>query len=212
MSDTGMKTIIKDEKAELTRLREQLVDDIGSAWAGLQASLEQVRRRWYHKLGELFIQLRMTFPKGHEADIQFAAFCKKHWPKIGQPQRSEYIAYRKKLGPVTSISAEIDLPPLRRITEPYHARKHVSIERDKSDFKRIVDDVEIDQFDVPRSKSEVENELVVELAGKIINAGFRVLAVKMHPDKDGGSNEAQRRLNAAKKLLESALLRESLRR
>jgi hypothetical protein len=206
-----MKTIVKDEKAELTRLRDQLVDEIDSAWSGLQASLEQIRRRWYHSLGELFIQLRGTFDKGRKGDDSFVAFCRKHWPQIGNPQRKEYMTYRKRLGPVASASAEADLPPLRRVTSPHNYRGDQDRPRDQ--YRRIVDDeAKGEQFDVPRSKREVENELVVELAGKIINAGFRVLAVKMHPDKDGGSNEAQRRLNAAKKLLESALLRESLRR
>jgi hypothetical protein len=67
------------------------------------------------------------------------------------------------------------------------------------------------QFEVPRSAREIENELIAELAGKIISAGFRVLSVKMHPDKQGGSNEAQRRLNSAKALLQESLTRQTLR-
>jgi hypothetical protein len=203
--------LVKDEKQELARLREQLVDEIDTALAGLQISFEQMRRKWYHVLGEKFIQLRMTFEKGERGNTPFSAFCKKHWPKITPAARSEYITYRKRLGPVSTFAAAKELPPLRRVTEPHHYRADQDRPRDQ--YRRIVDDEvdKIDQFDVPQTKREVENELIAELAGKIINAGFRVLAVKMHPDKDGGSNEAQRRLNAAKKLLESALLRESLR-
>jgi hypothetical protein len=58
---------------------------------------------------------------------------------------------------------------------------------------------------------ENEAEMVHELASKIINTGFRILSVKMHPDKDGGSNHSMRRLNAAKKLLQDALIRAAAR-
>jgi hypothetical protein len=207
------KTLVKDEKGKLARQRTELVNEIDSAWVGLQASLEQLRRRHYHKLGELFIQLRMTFDKGHDGDIKFASFCKKEFPAIDQPRRAEYMAYRKKLGPVTSISVEIDLPPLREVTSPRDNAVKVEKERAHAQYGRIVDDEinEPEDFAVPRTKRETENELVVELAYKIINTGFRTLSTKMHPDKDGGSNEAQKRLSLAKKLLEDALERQSLR-
>jgi len=51
---------------------------------------------------------------------------------------------------------------------------------------------------------------VLDLAAKIVNAGFKVLAVKLHPDKQGGSHDAMRRLNAAKKLLTDGLTRSEI--
>jgi hypothetical protein len=206
------KTLTKDKQGELLRLREQIAIEIEGAWTAMQISMEQVRRRHYHALGELFIQLRMTFDKGRKGDDVFVAYCKKHWPQIGNPQRQEYMIYRKRLGPVTSPSADSDLPPLRRVTKPNQNKRKVQQERDRATYGRIVDEeVEPEQFEIPRTKREVENELVMELAGKIINAGFRVLSVKLHPDKDGGSNDAMRRLNTAKQILEKALLHQSLR-
>ena len=62
----------------------------------------------------------------------------------------------------------------------------------------------------PRSKREEENDIVLDLAAKIVNAGFKVLAVKLHPDKQGGSHDAMRRLNAAKKLLTDGLTRSEI--
>jgi hypothetical protein len=207
-----VKTLMKDEKGTLSRQREHIMEEIESAWANLQVTMEQMRRRHYHRLGELFIQLRMTFDKGKSGDNAFVAYCRDHGPKIEKGSRQEYMEYRKKLGPVTSRTAERDLPPLRRVTAP---RDHAAdTNRPRDQYRRIVDE-EIDepeQFEIPRTKREIENELVIDLAEKIISAGFRVLSVKMHPDKDGGSNEAQKRLSAAKKMLEEALVRESLRR
>jgi len=207
-----VKTLVKDEKGELMRVRDEIVSEIESAWAGLQTSMEQMRRRHYHRLGELFIQLRMTFEKGRIGDLHFQAFCNNHGPRIEKSSRQEYMLYRKKLGPVTSRSADRDLPPLRRVTAPRHHATDTNRPRDQ--YRRIVDD-EVEKpesFSIPRTKREIENDLILDLAEKIISAGFRVLSVKMHPDKDGGSNEAQKRLSAAKRLLENALQRESLRR
>jgi len=36
-----------------------------------------------------------------------------------------------------------------------------------------------------------------ELANEVISAGLRVLALKRHPDVEGGSNDAMRELNEA---------------
>jgi len=75
-------------------------------------------------------------------------------------------------------------------------------------YGKVVDD-EVDQEQQKRFESllnarEDEDPLVVELAQKIVSTGFHVLSVKMHPDKNGGSDDAQRRLNAGRKLLQDA--------
>jgi hypothetical protein len=160
-------------------------------------------------MGEKFMELRKTFAKDKAGGNEFVAFCRKHWPKISEAQREYWTAYRKRLGP-RSQSQDSDLPPLR---DPKERRRWKKVERKKSTYRKIVDEEmgEPEQFEIPRSAREIENELVAELAGKIISAGFRVLSVKMHPDKQGGSNEAQRRLNGAKTLLQDALTRQTLR-
>jgi hypothetical protein len=50
-----------------------------------------------------------------------------------------------------------------------------------------------------------EEELIRQLAIKIIDVGFKVLSVKFHPDKRGGSADAMRRLNAAKAMLKERI-------
>ena len=220
-----MKTLTKDEIGTLARERKRLVHDIEGAWANYQSSVEQLKRHHYAILGEKFILLRLTF-KGskHECDIEFAKFCKDEFPFIKTPQRSEYMIYRKKLvpklGPVVStsssteehVSRRVKLPPLRQTTNPRDNKVKVERERVQARYGKIVDEEASngERFVIPPTKREAEKELVVELAGKIISTGYKVLSVKMHPDKDGGSNEAQRRLNAAKRLLEDALTREEL--
>jgi hypothetical protein len=198
-------TLAKDKQGELKRLREQITEEIDSAWADLYSSMEQIRRKHYYRLGGLFIQLRLTFLKGNKGDKEFSAYCRRQFPAIKDPQRNEYVAYSKKLKRA-STSAEFDLPPLRQTIYPSHDHND---ERARK-YKHIAND-EVEEPTRFEQEMESEAEMVHELASKIISAGFRVLSVRMHPDKDGGSNLGMRRLNAAKKLLQDALVRAAAR-
>jgi hypothetical protein len=50
-----------------------------------------------------------------------------------------------------------------------------------------------------------ESKLMHELAMKLIDIGYKVLAMKLHPDRRGGSREAMERLNKVRKILKGAL-------
>jgi curved DNA-binding protein CbpA len=56
---------------------------------------------------------------------------------------------------------------------------------------------------VVRSR-EQEAELTKQLTNHLINIGYRVLAVQLHPDKPGGSTKAMARLNKVKDMLKKA--------
>jgi hypothetical protein len=202
------KEIITDEKGELEQQRKAIAKEIEGAEAKLYSTMEQVRRIHYRRLGELFIQLRMTFGKGGGGDREFAKFCDKRFPGLKKAQRIEYMDYRKRLGSMSSkrsLSPDIDLPPLRSVTKPHLYPRDTN--RPSDQYRRIVDE-EVEDVKAFERKPEInESEAIQEVAQLIITTGFKVLAVKMHPDKDGGSNEAMRRLNKAKKLLQDALIR-----
>jgi hypothetical protein len=208
MKKNTTTALSKDEVGALKRLRETLAGEIGDAWCSLQSSLEQIRRRYYYTLGEKLIQLRMTF----KSDKEFGQFCNANLPgKMRRESRLEYMNYREKLGKIEPAQLEENLPPLRHVTRPNGKAQDFNRPRDQ--YRKIVDE-EVDEdeasrFEVPRTKKEQENELVLDLAEKIINAGFRVLSVKLHPDK-GGSNDVMRRLGAAKELLLDTLQRAEL--
>jgi hypothetical protein len=202
------KAEVAERSVDLVKARNEIIAEIDDLWTQYQTGVEQLERKYRYKMGEQFVLLRRTFAKGHKGDVEFASFCREHWPNISVQQRQEWTAYRKRLG--SSPDASGDLPP---VSPPRIRKRWRKSARTKSTYKRIVDEEmgEPEQFEVPRTEREVENELVAELAAKIINAGFRVLSVKMHPDKEGGSNEAQRRLNSARTLLQDALTRQALR-
>lgn len=206
-----MSTMVAERSVDVVKARNELVAEIDDLWTQYQSGVEQVNRKYFHRMGEGFIQLRKTFGKNQTGEREFASFCREHWPNISVAQRLDWTAYRKRLGPASAPDRTGALPPMR---EPKARTRHKKRERAKSTYRRIVDEEigeQPEQFEIPRSAREVENELISELAGKIISAGFRVLSARMHPDKAGGSNEAQRRLNAAKTLLQDALTRQTLR-
>jgi hypothetical protein len=199
-----MTTLAKDELGELQRQREAIISEIHTAEAKLYSSMEQIRRVHYRRLGELFIQFRMTFPKGEKGDREFTKECRHHFPGIKDSSREEYITYRKRLKGAQRTAA-VDLPPLRHLTSSHKGKNDVNRARDQ--YRRIVDEEVEDVKAFERTPEINEAEAIQEVAQLIITTGFKVLAVKMHPDKDGGSNEAMRRLNKAKKLLQDALIR-----
>lgn len=52
---------------------------------------------------------------------------------------------------------------------------------------------------------EKEEKLEHALAIRLIDIGYKVLSVELHPDKKGGSTEAMRRLNKVRALLKEAV-------
>lgn len=181
------------------RQRSAIVSEIQNAEAKLEGSMDQIKRIHYRRLGELFIQLRMTFPKGNKGDRECASFCDKQFPGIKARSREEYITYRNR---IKRLPSSRELPPLTHKTRPNRDRNN---EADRV-YKRIVDEEAPEVKAFERRPEIDENELIQQLADKIIDTGYRILSVKMHPDKDGGSNEAMRNLNKAKKLLQDALI------
>jgi|SRR6516225_9524127 hypothetical protein len=61
-------------------------------------------------------------------------------------------------------------------------------------FRRVLRDVAADTFVQERQARDAEIYLHRELAGELIDIGYRALATRLHPDR-GGSKDAMARLN-----------------
>lgn len=61
-------------------------------------------------------------------------------------------------------------------------------------FKKVLRDINRDTFVQERQKTDDEIKLHRDLAEELIDAGYRALATKLHPDR-GGSKDAMARLN-----------------
>jgi hypothetical protein len=96
---------------------------------------------------------------------------------------------------------------LRRVNPP---------KRNKKGYDRRVSDATSEntsrftrgkEYKVPASETnaKTEKELRRKLALLVIDTGYKALAVKMHPDKKAGDQEAMVRLNAVRVLLKKAV-------
>jgi hypothetical protein len=70
--------------------------------------------------------------------------------------------------------------------------------------KRIIDNAASDRFFQRIREGKQEDKLVRDLELKIIDAGFKVLSIKLHPDK-GGSADAMRRPTEARTRLKECV-------
>ena len=66
--------------------------------------------------------------------------------------------------------------------------------KQQQEFRRVLRDVARDDFIQERQARDQEVDLHRELAQDLIDAGYRALATKLHPDR-GGSKDAMARLN-----------------
>ncbi len=64
-------------------------------------------------------------------------------------------------------------------------------------FRKMMRDMPRDEFAKERQAREDEVQLHRDLAEELIDAGYRALATKLHPDR-GGSKDAMRRLNVVR--------------
>ena len=70
--------------------------------------------------------------------------------------------------------------------------------------REIASRVNVEALAQERENRQKEQRLLRELALKLIDIGYRVLAAKLHPDT-GGSHEAMKRLNEVRRLLREAI-------
>lgn len=92
---------------------------------------------------------------------------------------------------------------LSEVTHPDQKSHH----RDKwrTQVKEVVDKVNVTRMAQEKQSKVDESKLMHELAMKLIDIGYRVLAAKLHPDKRGGSKEAMERLNRVRQILKGAI-------
>lgn len=98
----------------------------------------------------------------------------------------------------------------------YTSQRHMTGRRDREreqrqskqhqDFKKVLRDIARDDFVQARQKTDDEIKLHRELAEELIDAGYRALATKLHPDR-GGSQIAMTRLNRVREELKQIAAR-----
>lgn len=107
-----------------------------------------------------------------------------------------YMRWAREYDKDDFASAGRDLPyasmrEMRGATESDRERRHST---QHQAFKRVLRDLPRDEFIQERQSRDNEVKLHRDLAEELIDAGYRALATKLHPDR-GGSKDAMARLN-----------------
>lgn len=206
--------VTKTDK-ELARPRTVIVMDIKHAFAEMRGAIGEVERKFKYRIGGLFIELRTTFEKGKSGTREFNDYCDDRDLPFKPHGRDEWMIYYNKLQRKISSAEDIPkrFPPLRSVTHKGHVEPVYTERKIAQEYKDKINAAFKAQrrFEVEQQDCEKEDELIHQLATKIVDVGYRVLSVKLHPDK-GGSHDAMRRLGAAKELLKHALTHRIVRR
>src|SRR4030095_13631630 len=183
---TKTKTLVERNSEELARPLKVLVPLIREEIAvGDEAGLGHYRRA-----GEMLLEAKPQVPHG-----EWEAWVKRHFDRTTQTARNWMnLAFKSKAG-IRFETVSHSRGDLRKPGRPpvWH-----------EPIKRIIDTAAGERFMQRFKEARQETELIHELALKIIDAGYKVLSMKMHPDK-GGNPDAMRRLNEARKMLKGAI-------
>jgi hypothetical protein len=145
---------------------------------------------YYRAAGEKLLEAKSQLKHG-----EFKPWIERNFKKPGYRECCRYMALVKneKGHSVTFESLNEALRQARKDRKASKARMEEALRStfDGGEFKRLRDEA---------CKRQEENAARHDRVNQIINAGYRVLAGKAHPDK-GGSDEAMRLLNEARDYL-----------
>lgn len=101
-----------------------------------------------------------------------------------------------------STASEVPYKSLREMTGNTERRREENQSAQQQAFKRVLRDLDREEFVQQRQARDDEVKLHRDLAEELIDAGYRALATKLHPDR-GGSKDAMVRLNRVRDELKS---------
>jgi len=161
---------------------------------------EKASMPYYQAAGE-----KMLEAKGQINDGTFTEWLKRNFD-IGVHQCRKYMSYAR-----TTLSIENESTPsvtsLREFERSQGSTRPTSgyVHRDwTAPVDNIISKIDIDTLNIRRAemKRAEEREAQRELALRLIDIGFKVLAKELHPDK-GGSRDAMARLNQVRDRLKA---------
>lgn len=159
--------------------------------AGAAAGMEH-----YRNAGRLLIEAKEKILKDpqHERGA-WGGWLTRHF-KLSAKTAQAYmrlVQHEKVRGLTFSSLMEMESPGRTTHCPPYTAG-----------VREILQHIDLDVIRARGRDEQIERAIRHELAGQLVDIGYKVLATKMHPDK-GGSHEAMTRLNAIRHLLKEAV-------
>lgn len=171
----------------------------------IREQLYGIKRNW-QIIGELLVEARVHFEdkalKDGKTERQIAS---EFWEWFENQGFS--FARRTAEDHISATAKYLKIKPrereesrLKHILYPEKEERNAELEekvRKSIDMSRRI----LEQGAIKRN----EEDAVRKLALQIVDVGFKTLSSKFHPDRKGGSHDAMRRLNEARRLLKSYL-------
>jgi hypothetical protein len=192
-------TVQPEEKAELLRPLSTLIVVVKT---GLQQGIEGYRLAgealWEAKAqvarGKWGKWLRQNFSLSMRSAQNYMSLASNLQIKAAQNEINAARAAHSQVAQPKTLSAALE--PNRQL---HHRPAWHEPIREALPNRQI-----IERLKQERQDKEQEDKLQRQLAFKLIDIGYKVLATKLHPDK-GGSREAMARLNKVRDILRGAI-------
>jgi hypothetical protein len=155
----------------------------------IQSELQQgnsAGHEHYTRAGEMLIEAKDQV--GHGG---WGRWLTKNF-ELSQITAQRYMRWaRQQMRPGGTEMPYVSLNEMRGETQ---RRREESQSKQQQAFRRVLRDVAADTFVQERQTHDNEIRLHRELAEQLVDAGYRALATRLHPDR-GGSKDAMTRLN-----------------
>ena len=198
--------LFKNSDKQVARPLREISAEIKRVFKEGKAAAEEVWRPHEERIGLLLIEAKTHFPDGkgfpdwfEAQDFGFSYSTGKRWRQFATSLQDVPDFVRDKIFSPTEKPLRVShIVDRHGYVNPSNVRaaEMARIHREAT--------ANAERFMAKRRDLAKEIALIKAIALKIIDAGYKVLATKMHPDK-GGSHDAQRRLNAARAKLKQAL-------
>ena len=165
----------------------------------IQSELQQgnsAGHEHYRRAGEMLIEAKDQISHGG-----WGPWLTKNFD-MSQRQAQVYMRWAREHENSRLASAQMPYASLRDMrgdTERAREQRHST---QQQAFKRVLRDLPREDFIQERQTRDNEVKLHRDLAEELIDAGYRALATKLHPDR-GGSKDAMARLNRVRDDLKS---------
>ena len=157
----------------------------------IQSELQQgnaAGQEHYRIAGQMLIEAQDQVGYG-----QWTNWLTKNFDLSSRPA-SSYMRWAREHDKIGRGSSGVPYRSLNEMLGGTERRREDRQSKQQQDFRRVLRDVARDDFVQERQARDQEVDLHRELAQDLIDAGYRALATKLHPDR-GGSKDAMSRLN-----------------
>jgi len=193
-------TLSNNSEKQVARPLNVIPPEIKEEYKQGKTEATEVWRPHEERIGLLLIEARTHFPSGG-----FEDWFNRQGFEFGFRMGQKYRQYALELGALPDFVR-------RNVVSPHFKPPHIAhvtqagYKPPVPELKRIRDEAAARAAQILKGRAKRAKEQVVikRLAVQIIEAGFKLLSTKLHPDK-GGSDEGMRRLIAARGQLKHAL-------